>query len=141
MREMKVWGVAQHVFSSPSCAVSILHAEKGGYSSRHKHLHRVNRFIVISGSIDVVQYNEDGSQETSRITLNGGGVTDVPAGIVHRFEVNISGTVVEVYWPADRFSEVMLTDIHRLDIGGMKEHGRLSSSDAAGRSASVDAAA
>lgn len=118
MTEQKVWGAANHVFSSPNCAVSILEVKKGAYCSRHKHLHRVNRFIVVAGSIDVVEYTEDGNKETKRTTLNTGSVSDVNAGVIHRFEVNESGIVVEVYWPATKYSEVMLTDIVRLDTGG-----------------------
>jgi quercetin dioxygenase-like cupin family protein len=118
MYEKKAWGFAKHIFSSPNCAVSILNVETGGYSSRHKHLDRVNRFVVSTGVIDVVEYTEDGKDETSRKTLKAGDLTDVQAGVVHRFEVVESGIVVEVYWPATKFAEVMLTDIHRLDEGG-----------------------
>lgn len=120
MLEDKVWGKANHIFSSPHCAVSILETVKGGYSSRHKHKSRVNRFVVTAGSIEVVEYSEDGLTETRRITLKAGGMADVQAGIVHRFEVNESGQVVEVYWPSDKYAEVMLTDIERLDSGGIR---------------------
>ena len=119
MKELKVWGVAQHIFSSPHCAVSILETKKGAYCSRHKHLSRVNRFVVCTGSIDVVEY-DDAQTETKRKRLEPGDVLDVAANVFHRFEVNESGLVVEVYWPASKFDEVQLTDIHRLDVGGTK---------------------
>ena len=117
MKEQKIWGVVQHIFASPHCAVSILETKKGAYCSRHKHLARVNRFVVCTGSIDVVEYAEDQS-EAVRKTLGPGEIADVAAGTFHRFEVNESGLVVEVYWPASKFDEVQLTDIHRLDVGG-----------------------
>lgn len=120
MFEEKVWGTARHIFSSPHCAVSILTTVKGGYCSRHKHSSRVNRFVVSSGSIDVVEYTEDGNSETLRKTLKAGETIDVQAGIIHRFEVNEPGLVVEVYWPSNKYDEVRLTDIERLDAGGIK---------------------
>jgi len=119
MTEKKVWGKAWHIFSSPHCAVSVLETLKGGYCSRHKHAQRVNRFVVWSGSIDVVEYLDTG-EEVVRKTLFPGDVADVHAGVIHRFEVNEPGLVVEVYWPATKFAEVHLTDIHRLDAGGLK---------------------
>lgn len=117
MREVKAWGSANHIFSSPHCAVSILETEAGGYCSRHKHAHRVNRFVVTSGEIDVVEYAEDGQTETTRKRLLPGDVVDVDPGVIHRFEVVIPGMVIEVYWSGDG-AAVSLDDIERLDVGG-----------------------
>lgn len=111
-QEVKAWGKVRHLFDTPQCAVSVLEVEKGGYSSRHYHEWRINRFLVQSGQIEVVHY--DGSHE-ERFTLKPGDVHDVPAGVVHRFEVVESGIVVEVYWPA---VGVSIQDIKRLDTGG-----------------------
>lgn len=116
--EQKVWGDVQHCFNSPHCAVSILDTLKGGYSSRHYHAHRVNRFIVHSGEIEVVQYSPDGIEETGRNSLKAGEVLDVQPGNVHRFEVKEPGVLVEVYWPVDPDKSCAEEDIHRLDVGG-----------------------
>lgn len=114
-QEAKAWGSVRHLFNTPQCAVSVLDVKKGGYSSRHYHEWRVNRFLVQSGEIDVVHYN--GSIE-ERYNLKPGDVHDVAAGVVHRFEVKESGVIVEVYWPSQGVS---FTDIKRLDIGGCSE--------------------
>ena len=116
--EAKIWGTAKHVFSDPNAAVSILETVIGGYCSRHSHAQRVNRFIVHSGSIDVVEYTEDGEQETARTWVRPGEVYDVDAGVVHRFEVIQPGLVIEVYFPAKPGCKVSHDDIQRLDIGG-----------------------
>ena len=111
--EEKVWGCVRHVFSSDQCAVSILEVEKGSYCSKHYHRERVNRFIVQSGVIAVVWYPISGSVRRRR--LKAGDVFDVPAGVIHRFEVIKSGVVVEVYFPS---ATVRQDDIVRLDLGG-----------------------
>lgn len=116
--EKKVWGMARHVFSDPMCAVSILETQAGGYCSRHRHAQRVNRFIVQSGAIDVVEYENDGVTERIRIPMTAGDVHDVEAGLWHRFEVRTGGVVVEVYFPAHAGDVVRADDIERLDVGG-----------------------
>lgn len=113
--QTKAWGTVRHAFDSPNCAVSVLHVEAGGYCSRHFHRERINRFLVVSGAIDVVRWTVDGRTETERERLTPGDITDVPAGIVHSFEVIEPGIVVEVYAPAGM---VRQDDIVRLKLGG-----------------------
>lgn len=115
--QTKAWGTVRHAFDSPTCAVSVLHVEAGGYCSRHFHRERINRFLVITGSIDVVSYTGDAITETGRYRLAPGDITDVPAGVVHSFEVVEPGIVVEVYAPA---GVVRLDDIVRIQLGGRK---------------------
>src|SRR3990167_48649 len=118
LAESKVWGKATHVFHSHHAAVSILETVIGGYCSRHLHSQRVNRFIVQSGVIEVVEYNPTGELETNRTKLEPGDVHDVDAGVVHRFEVIEPGLVVEVYFPARPGAMVSHDDIQRIDLGG-----------------------
>ena len=117
--ERKIWGNARHVFASPHAAVSILDTYHGGYCSRHFHAERVNRFVVQTGSIYVVEYDPGGTIEVSRAKLQSGDVHDVEAGVVHRFEVIEPGLVIEVYYPSRPLDRVSHGDIVRLDAGGM----------------------
>lgn len=112
--EQKAWGTALHIFNNPNVAVSVLTTVAGGYSSKHWHKARVNRFVVLSGAIDVIEYDPKGRTELHRQPMKSGDLFDVQPGVVHRFEVRESGQVIEVYWPA----EVRLDDITRLDTGG-----------------------
>ena len=116
--ENKIWGVARHVFRDANAAVSVLETYKGYCCSKHFHSQRVNRFIVQYGSIDVVEYDPGGEYEVSRIKLHNGDVHDVEAGVVHRFEVNEAGLVIEVYFPSRPGDRVSHDDITRLDEGG-----------------------
>lgn len=115
--EDKAWGKVRHAFDSPNCAVSVLHVEAGGYCSRHLHRERINRFLVVSGAIDVIVYTDDGASELTRQHLLPGDISDVPAGVVHSFEVVEPGIVVEVYSPSGM---VRLDDIERIQLGGRK---------------------
>lgn len=116
--ETKCWGTARHVFQDPHAAVSVLRTEAGAYCSRHFHSQRVNRFVVESGVIEVVEYDPSGEHEVSRTRMEAGDVHDVEAGIVHRFEVLESGVVVEVYFPQRPTDRVSHDDIIRFDLGG-----------------------
>ena len=109
LTETKVWGKVQHVFGSDSCAVSVLDVNAGYRCSRHYHKHRVNRFIVHSGEIDVILHHQGITHR-----LKAGDIYDVEPGVVHSFSVIKSGVVVEVYWPAP----VRMDDIIREDLGG-----------------------
>ena len=119
-QEKKVWGFVYHAFDDDNCAVSVLHTQAGGYCSRHTHTERINRFLVVSGCIDVVRYSDDGSKEISRTSLKEGDIEDVGAGVVHSFEVVEPGVVVEVYSPAFNGAKVRLDDINRLKLGGSR---------------------
>ena len=119
--ETKAWGDVRHAFNTPYCAVSVLHVNDGFCCSRHRHRDRVNRFMVVSGVIDVIIYEDDGETEFSRHALLKGDVFDVPAGTFHRFNVIQSGVVVEVYWPETPDKTVRQDDIERLDVGGRIE--------------------
>ncbi len=110
----KAWGAVRHVFDAETCAVSVLQTAAGGVCSRHLHRERINRFIVVTGAIDVVRYSEDATVELSRRTLGPGDIEDVPGGVVHTFEVVEPGIVVEVYMPSFNGATVRLDDIERI---------------------------
>ena len=116
----KAWGSVYHAFDNPECAVSVLYTKEGAYSSRHVHTERVNRFIVVSGCIDVVRYTPDGETETERVRLHVGDIEDVKTMVVHSFEVVEGGILVEVYYPAYGGAQVRLDDIKRLRLGAAK---------------------
>lgn len=113
--ESKCWGTTREVFYSRQCSVHWLAVEAGWRCSRHIHAERANRFVVLSGVIVVRRW--DASGETA-VTLRSGDVYDVPSGVLHRFEVVDSGTVIEIYWPDVRGGAVRRDDIVREDQGG-----------------------
>ena len=111
-KQAKYWGTTQCVFVSETSEVHMMKINSGGFSSKHKHEKKWNRFIVISGKLKVIIYRDKGEEE---IILGPGDITDVESGVYHRF-INLEEETLcaEVYWiPA--LSEI---DITREDTGG-----------------------
>ena len=116
--EPKCWGSVAHFFASDHAAVSHLRVKEGYQCSRHRHKDRANLFFVISGRIIIKEYTEShGRLCVSKTWMKAGHSYMVPSGVLHQFQVEESGEVIEVYWP-DRGGTVRLDDIERLDEGG-----------------------
>lgn len=117
IQETKVWGTVLHLFTSQNAAVSLLHLNAGFRCSRHLHKMRVNQFTVVSGQVQIEEWQNDGRVKS--ITLDTGGTYYVAVDVVHRFRVLKSGTMIEVYWPADVDGAIVRQDdIVRFDEGG-----------------------
>jgi mannose-6-phosphate isomerase-like protein (cupin superfamily) len=113
--ETKVWGSVRHLFDGP-VSVSVLRVEAGAYCSTHYHRHRFNHFLVVSGALDVVIFNEK-LEEIKRVRVPAKSSFAVSTEVIHRFEVIESGHVVETYWTKDG-QDTRLDDIARLAEGG-----------------------
>lgn len=118
--EDKCWGTVSH-HKVAGIQTSILSVTRDFRCSNHRHIHRHNRFYVITGKIAVVQIDPDlGAGDASVVDVDfvyPGEYLDIPPGVWHRFEVIHSGHVVETYWTTDG-TEVDINDIERLDEGG-----------------------
>lgn len=115
--EKKVWGRVAHAFSDDEAAVSVLFLDAGFRCSRHRHRERHNHFFVVSGEITIEEWSSPEYPSSRATQLQKGMSYTVPTGVWHRFTVEQSGVVVEVYYP-DCGGTVRLDDIERLDEGG-----------------------
>ena len=111
----KVWGKTSCVYRNPTTEFHYIIAKQGGYCSRHKHRHKWNRFLVISGKLLVHYYKPGEDKPVFTYTLPPGSVLDVPPGIEHRFEAGENSQAIEVYWT----NEIDPSDIERHDSGGV----------------------
>lgn len=112
--EEKCWGQTRKIISSDFYSKHELMVKAGGYCSLHYHQDRANRFIVKSGSIDVIEF----FGPTHRIiTLGPDNTYDVPSLVPHLFVVRRDGMVVEEYF-SDRGGRVVVNDIVRIVEGG-----------------------
>jgi len=107
----KVWGKTQLVFAWNNVEVHLLDTHSGYRCSRHSHEHKWNRFLVLSGAVKVTVWRESGTADVSELVT--GGITDVPPGVEHMFEVVNCSRMLEFYWV-----QLDPDDIHRIDEGG-----------------------
>ena len=117
--ELKCWGAVQHVFDSPDVAVSVLKVNSGFRCSKHYHVHRINRFVVVSGRIIVYVWLPEADLSKPAMfghVLNPEESVSVRAKFPHMFLVEESGIVVEIYTPYG--GPVRINDIVRFDEGG-----------------------
>ncbi len=91
----KIWGNTKCLFCDSISEVHYLEIVKGGYCSKHSHKNKWNRFVVLSGILEVIIYKENNEDIT---TLTKAMITDVQPGIYHRFQALDEATVLEIYW-------------------------------------------
>jgi len=95
MKQGKVWGMTDEMFSTGNVSVHLLHIEAGGYSSEHLHDAKSNLFYVIEGKVEISQWaNADAIDKT---VLSAGESTTILPGIWHKFQAFERSVVVEIY--------------------------------------------
>jgi len=108
----KPWGVTRNV------GWGIWHAsiKAGGYSSRHRHLDLHNVFYVVSGQLQVIEW--DGEEKCCHL-LEAGGTLLVPEKRWHRFVALTDVELVEHYLGDNAHSPNF--SIERSDQGGIRQ--------------------
>lgn len=122
-RDEKPWGECLHVHADSHVEVDLLKIEAGGYSSIHRHNAKQNLFLLLSGSVDVFVFADEGggrplTSDSKPIFIyqlrNGSDVVVVPAGAWHQFRAFESSEIIEVYYAAVPKAE----DIERRSSNG-----------------------
>lgn len=111
-KQGKLWGTTQLVFAWNGTESHALFINTGGFSSNHDHK-KWNRFVLLQGKLAVVLINNGIEDQT---ILTPGQVTDVPPGVLHRFEALEDCIVLESYWTVLEAGDI---DRHGTQ-GGMK---------------------
>lgn len=117
----KCWGRTQELIDSPFYSKHKLELNTGGYCSIHYHVHRANRFIIISGSVEIIEFY---GPRFTRHLLGPDNTYDIPSLVPHMFAVHKNGSMIEEYFP-DRGGVVNRGDIIRLTEGGKVEISQL----------------
>lgn len=110
----KCWGKTRELIGSELYSRYELELIAGGYCSIHYHRSRANRFLVVSGAVQIVEFF--GSQMHKRM-LGPDNSYDVASLVPHMFIVYRPGLMIEEYYP-DRGGVVDRGDIVRLAEGG-----------------------
>ena len=114
--EAKVWGRTRQIVASEHYSKHQLELTEGGYCSLHYHKYRANKFTLISGKVEIVEFYGPIYHITE---LSSGMVHSVPSCVAHLFIVIEAGEMIEEYY-SDRGGIVDLTDIIRLSEGGVE---------------------
>ena len=108
----KQWGSVTELFRG-DFGVDRLIIQSGGYSSKHKHVHKNNRFYVLTGCLIVKQWLDGLMDET--VLIADQSIT-IPAGIYHQFLSPNGCEAIEIMW-VDGMRD---SDIERMSHGGKK---------------------
>ena len=113
----KVWGNTSTIFCKSNVKIARIEVNKGGYCSRHKHIHNNNQFFVEQGRLKVTIFRPDADKVLEDVTiLKAGDSTYVEPGLYHCFEGLENSVVFEIYWV-----ELDEGDIKRESIGGIRD--------------------
>lgn len=109
----KCWGKTKELVDSPFYSKHELEIVAPSHCSLHYHEERANRFIVVSGLVEIIEM----FGPTAKRTLLGPDNTyDVASLVPHMFVVHKDGRMFEEYF-ADRGGEVRRNDIIRIVEG------------------------
>jgi mannose-6-phosphate isomerase-like protein (cupin superfamily) len=111
MKQGKVWGDTDTVFSNGHVSVHVLKIKKGGFCSEHKHKSKVNHFHVISGCLQISIWQDS---SIDHVVIEDGENTIVNPGSFHKFLALEDTLALEIYYaPLDE------EDIERRTKGGL----------------------
>ena len=108
----KVWGLTQEVFKNNNFEIHRIEIKKGGYCSKHIHIHKFNAFYIEKGKLKISIYQTDYDLVDDTIA-NTGDLSIVKPGKYHEFEALEDTICYEIYWV-----ELDHSDINRETIGG-----------------------
>lgn len=111
----KVWGLTQEIFKNSNFELHRIEAKKGGFCSKHQHVHKFNAFYVEKGKMKITIYATDYDLIDETI-INTGDLSIVKPGDFHKFEALEDTICYEIYW-----AELNHNDIEREDVGGLKQ--------------------
>lgn len=108
----KVWGHTSPIFCHNNVEVHRIEGVAGGYSSKHLHRAKYNKFFVESGVLCIKIWKSYGLVDET--ILRAGQSCIVPPGQHHQFKVLEDAVAYEIYWV-----ELDVDDIEREDSGGI----------------------
>lgn len=113
----KVWGWTQSfVITDRPTHSALAYIKSGGFSSKHYHKNNFNRFLVVTGCLEITIWRH-GVEET--LTLDPYELLDVEPEVWHRMKAWEDTNLIETYWAKDGF-DLDVEDIIREDNGGVE---------------------
>ena len=111
----KVWGERRRLLLSNETEIDLLYLIKGGFSSRHNHEFKINKFIVVEGKVRI-------DTEFGQKTLHKNESFEVRPPLMHRFIALEDSIVIECAYVESDF--IRPDDIKRKKQGGRVVDGK-----------------
>jgi mannose-6-phosphate isomerase-like protein (cupin superfamily) len=109
----KPWGKTKLLFRDDRSGTHIIDINPHGYCSAHYHKNLSNAFYVVSGALEIVVWNWDGTDKNHLLEPHE--YLKVPPGVWHRFiNHDVQTVCLELYETPEHTSN----DIVRADEGG-----------------------
>ncbi len=112
MKENKIWGITNKIFSKNNVEIHRIEVIKGGYCSKHYHEYKFNGFYCEKGELQIQVWKTD-STLIDVTMLGKGDYTIVEPKTYHKFLATRPSIVYEIYWV-----ELSAPDIVRQVVGG-----------------------
>lgn len=111
----KAWGWTRPLLQTPFVEAHFITVEAGGFCSMHKHDHKFNTFILVSGRLDIEVRKAAYKLVDCTKLLKVGDTTTVQPGEFHRFRAGNAGAQAIELYSLNPIAE----DIIREDVGGV----------------------
>ena len=108
----KVWGKTQKIFANNNFELHRIEVNKGGFCSKHKHVHKINAFYIEKGKLKI-RIHETEYNLIDETIASTGDLSIVKPGKYHEFEALEDTICYEIYWV-----ELNHNDISRENVGG-----------------------
>ncbi|RLG10715.1 hypothetical protein DRN73_07150 [Candidatus Pacearchaeota archaeon] len=105
----KVWGKRHRLLLTNQVEVDLLHINKNCFCSTHKHKHKINKFYVIDGCLEI-------QTPYGTTLLNKGENFTIEPPLLHRFKSLEKSTVIEIAYV--KKGKIKANDIERFQQGG-----------------------
>ena len=109
----KVWGGTKKIFANNNFELHRIEVKKGGFCSKHKHIHKINAFYIEKGKLKIPIHETDCDLVDETIASTGD-LSIVKPGKFHEFEALENTIAYEIYWV-----ELNHDDIERENVGGI----------------------
>jgi len=109
----KVWGKTQKIFANNNFELHRIEVNKGGFCSKHKHVHKINAFYIEKGKLKI-RIHETEYDLVDETIASTGDLSIVKPGKYHEFEALEDTICYEIYWV-----ELNHNDISRKNVGGV----------------------
>jgi hypothetical protein len=114
----KVWGTTETLYKDALTWLTQINVVQGGFSSKHHHETLYNGFVVVSGSLLLLEYDNSGKEHRIVLVPQAHGYKFAPM-MPHKFEALEDTVAREIYWPKAGYA-IDVGDIVRQDTGGVQ---------------------